>query len=362
MTDAGHAGIPYNLVLRYLKIPFEPGYVGVGRKIGKKLDGLECFLPSLFTVKETRLEERVRSYMSLSDSLAKRFGSDFRFYSFHGCYEDPHEMTSQTALNLADNSSKEKAKMLSDSLKVQCYFANRIANSPYESGKSDAVIRPIMNLHLGRVRRESEKKGSIKKIILLLDKAMYDDRGYSMIAVENLDPGKRGFYNLGEKEEDIEAVLAKVTGMIMTYDIGHVDAVEFKKMRDHGKLPRDEEETAEAFLKYQNKFLDRFQDRIGHMHLSFNDIFFNRQPNGYYDIGRHCPLTKAERFPIFYDQAFRPVVKRAMGIIAKNRGKDASVNLEIPRRKIFTYTFADCGADVDELAASIRMAREIYNS
>lgn len=358
MTDAGHAGIPYHLVLPYVGIRSYSGTTKIDRKLGEELDGLECFLPATLCLNSGNAPDKYGDYLKLSESFVEEFSNNFRFYAFHACFEDPSPVLANTKFNLAESSYDEGVNVL----KFQSRVASNIANAPCVNSPRDYKrIAPLVNVHLGRIQKSSDKFGSIDKIVKVLEKVAYDTGLFASIAVENMSPGKKGFYNIGECDDDIVRVLDKVPNVSLTYDLGHVDAVAFNEFSGNGrKLPRDESEIADAFVDYQNKFMDKFKDRIVHMHLSFNDIFFSQKPNGYYFLGRHCPLTKAKEHEFFYEKAFKPVVKRALDIVEKNRNGLGCVNLEIPRKRILGIKFADCGGSVNEQLESIKIAKDIY--
>lgn len=376
MTDAGHAGIPYHLVLPYLGVPSYGGSTKIDRRLGEELDGLECFLPATFSFRNNAHSPSVNKYddyLKLSESFVEEFGNNFRFYSFHACSEDPARVLASTQFNLAESSYDKGVEFLNS----QSIIANNITNARCDKFLSGYKrFAPLMNVHLGRIRKGADKVASIDNIIRVLNKAAYDACFLVTIAVENMDSGKNGFYNVGECNDDIARVLDNVKNVSLTYDLGHVDAVAFNEYKKKGtKLPDSESGIADVFLDCQNKFMDEFSERISHMHLSFNDIFFSQKPNGYYSLGRHCPLTKAKEHKTFYEKAFKPVVKRALDIVEQNRmrsrddilalddGGEKSlgcVNLEIPRKRIFGVKVADCGGSVEEQLESIKIAKEIY--
>jgi hypothetical protein len=358
MTDAGHAGVPYHLIPPYFGIDSYKGSTKIDRKIGEELDGLECFLPATLMFSSVKVPDKYGEYLKLSESFVEEFGNMFRFYAFHACFEDPAPVLANTNFNLAESSYDDGVKFL----KFQSRIASNIANAPCSTSPTDYKrIAPLVNVHMGRVRDFGSKDSCIDNVVEILKKAAYDTSLVANLCVENLDPGKNGFYNIGECNDDIARVLDSVPNVFLTYDLSHVDAVAFNDHNKKGRsMPDSESEIAGIFLDYHNKFMNKFEDRIVHMHLSFNDIFFSQNPIGYYALGRHCPLTKAKKHELFYDKAFKPVVKRALNIVENNRKGFGCVNLEIPRKRMFGVKIADCGGSISEQVESIAIAKEIY--
>ncbi len=361
MTCAGHARGGDYLVLPYFGIPaYWVGTPKLDKKLLQVLDGLECFIPATLANDPNSTPKKLPSYMRLSVSLVKKLGKDFRFHASHACYEDPRKPLESTAFNLAEDRDTDE---VCSELEWQAGIASIVANTPSKPGIEKAEkIKPIFNMHLGKVQRRDHKYEAIQRVTKVLKRAVQNLSMSHTLCIENMDPAKDGHYNLGQEAEDLDIILANVPGLYLTYDTSHADATCYRQKKIHRKLPRSEEEIAEAFYSCHRTFQSRFDERIAYMHFSFNDVFFNGNSNGYYGIDRHGPLTKAKQYPTFYEEAFKPAMQDAFKILESNTGNKAVVNLEIPRKKILGKIVAESGGTLDEQIDSVHIAREINST
>lgn len=357
MTDSGHAGLPYHLILPYLGFNANPGKLVLDKELVNALDGLEGSLPATFCLSNNNIPPKIGDYFTLSSNLAQE-RSSFRYYTFHSCHEDPSRSLLSTQFNIAEADYNNAFSVLNHQARVARFIANAPAISDSEKFRS---ITPILKIHLGRVKKGSEKKPVLDNLVKVLDKVAYDSGLECHLSIENPGAGKPGFYNIGESPDDLDFILNNVPNISLTYNTSNVDSINFRELIKKDSALIDEEAIMDSFSKTHNEFLERFSDRIGYMNLSFNNIFFTQDKNGHQYLSKHYPLQYASHHNKFYNYAFVPVIKRAFDILEINQGANACVNVDIPRKTFFGIQTCDCGGSLTEQVESVKLARKIYN-